>query len=282
MKKYRLGIAGSGYLANIIIDAYEKGMLSDYEIVGVFGRTKEHVDAAVNRVNSVNKNAVSENALNLDAVTSCTSCRTIDELLQLKPDYIAEAASVACLKEIAGPVLETGCSLIVVSIGALADQGWKEQMEKMAREHKAKIYIASGAVGGFDVLRTISLMGQANASFVSRKNPASLKNTPLFKEELLKEQDPKEVFDGSAKEAIAILPTKVNVAVATALASVGPEELKVSIHSEIDMSGDDYVITSEVPEAGVRAKLNIYSATSEIAAWSVVAVLQNIASPIVF
>ncbi len=36
---------------------------------------------------------------------------------------------------------------------------------------------------------------------------------------------------GSSKDAIAILPTKVNVSVATALASVGPEKLEYHINS---------------------------------------------------
>ena len=40
-----------------------------------------------------------------------------------------------------------------------------------------------------------------------------------------------EVFAGNAKEAIALLPTKVNGAVAASLATTGPEHTKVNIHS---------------------------------------------------
>ena len=44
--------------------------------------------------------------------------------------------------------------------------------------------------------------------------------------------------------------------------------------------GDEYKI--EVQGEEVRAELHIYSRTSAVAAWSIVAVLQNAAAPIVF
>ena len=89
-----------------------------------------------------------------------------------------------------------------------------------------------------------------------------------------------QVFDGTAKEAIALLPTKVNVAVAASLASVGPDAEHVQITSVPGFVGDDHRITAEID--GVKAVVDIYSSTSAIAGWSVVALLQNLASPIVF
>ncbi|PKM68667.1 MAG: aspartate dehydrogenase, partial [Firmicutes bacterium HGW-Firmicutes-2] len=44
--------------------------------------------------------------------------------------------------------------------------------------------------------------------------------------------------------------------------------------------GDEYKI--EIQGEEIRTELNIYSKTSKVAAWSVVAVLQNAVSPIVF
>ena len=75
---------------------------------------------------------------------------------------------------------------------------------------------------------------------------------------------------------IHIFPTKVNVAVASSLATVGPEDTRVDIYSVPGMVGDDHKITSEIE--GVKAVVDIYSSTSAIAGWSVVAVLQNIVS----
>lgn len=75
---------------------------------------------------------------------------------------------------------------------------------------------------------------------------------------------------------------QVNVAVASSLVTTaGPEDTRVDIYSVPGMVGDDHKITSEIE--GVKAVVDIYSSTSAILkSWSVVAVLQNIVSPIVF
>lgn len=44
MGKLKLGILGNGYLADIIVEAGLKGMLDEYELVGVLGRTREKTE----------------------------------------------------------------------------------------------------------------------------------------------------------------------------------------------------------------------------------------------
>lgn len=205
--KKKLAILGNGFLAGIIVEAYNKGLLEEYELTGVLGRTKEKTEA-------------------------------------------------------------------------LADETFYRQISECAKENGRKVHIASGAIGGFDVLRTISLMGQAQTSFRTKKGPKSLSGTPLFEESLMTDREEKQVFHGNAKEAISILPTMVNVAVAASLASVGPEKVDMSIFSVPEMVGDDHKITAQIP--GVKADLDIYSNTSAIAGWSIVAVLRNLVSPVVF
>lgn len=261
MNKLKLGIIGNGYLGEIIAGAWRDGLLPEYELVGIMGRTKEKTDALANEM-------------------GCKSCSGIGELLELKPDYIAEAASVASVKDMAEKILTNGSNFIVLSIGAFADQEFYEKVKETAKKHNTRVYIASGAVGGFDVLRTVSLMGEATAGIETRKGPESLRNTPLFGEYLLTDEESTMVFEGNAKEAIGLLPTKVNVAVASSLATAGPDRTKVNIHSVPEMIGDDHKITAEID--GVKAVVDIYSSTSAIAGWSVVAVLQNIVSPVVF
>lgn len=261
MSKLKLGILGSGYLGEIIAKAWKDGYLDEYELVGIAGRNEEKTKALAEK-------------------TGSKACADVDELLALKPDYIAEAASVAAVKGMAVKALSSGVSIIVLSIGAFADSDFYEEVRRTALEHGTKVHIASGAVGGFDVLRTVSLMGKAVSGIETRKGPGSLKNTPLFEERLMTDTEETEVFAGNAKEAIALLPTKVNVAVAASLATTGPEQTKVNIHSVPGFVGDDHKITAEIE--GVKAVVDIYSSTSAIAGWSVVAVLRNLVSPIVF
>lgn len=261
MEKQKLGIMGNGYLSGIIVDAYLNGMLDEYELVGIMGRTPEKTAALAKR-------------------GQCRPCGAVRELLELKPDIVAEAASVQCVRDHAVTILSAGASLVVLSIGAFADGAFFGRVKEAAMEHHAKVHIASGAVGGFDVLRTISLMGQAQAGIRTKKGPASLTGTPLYEEHLMTDTEETRVFTGNAKEAIALLPTKVNVAVAASLATVGPENTSVNIFSVPEMAGDDHMITSEID--GVKATVDIYSRTSAIAGWSVVAALKNLVSPIMF
>lgn len=261
MEKLKLGIMGSGFLGGIIADAWKDGFLPEYELVGVCGRNRKSVEEVAGR-------------------TGCQPCDTIEQLLALKPDYVAEAASVQTVRDIAEKVSAAGAGLIVLSIGAFADQQFYEKVKEINRANGTKVHLASGAVGGFDVLRTVSLMGNVKSGIETCKGPKSLMNTPLFEESLMEGEEGTQVFDGNAKKAIELLPTKVNVAVAASLATAGPENTGVKINSIPGFTGDDHKITAEIP--GVKAVVDIYSSTSAIAGWSVVAALQNIVSPIVF
>ena len=260
----RLALVGGGKLNTIVAQAYAKGLLKDYELVGVLSRTRESAEAVA-------------------AIAGCPAVETLEELLALKPDCVAEAASVQSVRDIAIPVLSSGADLIPLSCGAFADQQLLEQVKACAAEHGTRVHIPSGAIGGFDVMQTLSLMAQAGAldsqvGFRTEKASHRMKGTPLYREELMETAG--EAFSGTAAEAIAILPGQVNVAVAAAMATVGPDSAQLAIQCTPNYVGDDHCITVELD--GYRAVLDIYSASSDIAGWSVVALLRNLASPIMF
>jgi len=266
MEKKRLAIVGCGYLGNIVTFACCQGLLPEYELVGVMGRNEEHAAFMAQKGN-------------------CPVCKNLEELLDKKPDYVVETASVQMVKDMAEFVLSHGANLVVLSIGAFADKEFYQRVQDVARTHGTKVHIASGAIGGFDVLRTISLMEAADgrlvqAKMVTEKGPDSLKHSPLFHEKLMENEGATEVFSGSTKDAIAILPTHVNVSVAASLATSGTEHLDFHIFSVLGMAGDDHKIMVEGD--GLKATVDVYSRVSDIAGWSVVALLQNLVSPIMF
>ena len=263
MKK-TFAIAGCGFLGNIVADAYCMGLLSEYELIGVLSRTME--DAVI----------TSQKA-------DCAVCADIDAMLAMKPDYIVETASVEWVRENAEKVLRAGVNLVLISIGAFADQDLYARAKQAAIEGNAKIHLASGAIGGFDVLQTVTLMAQAQnlaetAGIETHTGCRGFMPTPVWEDALLTEQ--KTVFTGNAKQAIATVPRRVNVAVATSLATTGPDTTGVIMHSVPNWQGDDHKITAEID--GVKAVVDIYSRTSSIAGWSVVALLRNLASPVCF
>lgn len=262
MKK--LVIVGCGRLAEIVVDAVINGLLPDYELVGVYSRTIAKAACLAAKMQQQGR--------------SCEVCTNPEELLSLKPDYLVEAASPAAMKEWALPALKNGTSIVTLSIGALADPLFYREVISTAKANNTRVYLVSGATGGFDVLRTVALMGHAKARFFNEKGPDGLKNTAVYDESLQTEQ--RTVFTGNAMEAIGLFPTKVNVAVAASLASVGPEQMQVSVQSTPGFSGDTQRV--EIENDQVHAVVDVYSKTAEIAGWSVVNTLINITSPIVF
>lgn len=261
MGKIKLALLGCGYLNEIVANALKDGFLPQYELVAVLGRNTSKTLAFASRF-------------------GCKACSTIDELLLEKPDFTAEAASIKAIQDYSEAVLNGGSNLVVLSIGAFADSAFYERVKNIALQNNRRVYIASGAVGGFDILRTAALMSPITASISAQKSPQSLANTPLYSESLDNITAAVNVFNGSVEKAIKILPTKVNVAVATALASAGADKTEMHISAVPSFNGDEYKI--EIQGTEVRTELNIYSRTSAVAAWSVVAVLQNAVSPIVF
>ena len=264
--KTTFGIYGCGFLGNIVADAYRMGLLADYELVGVNSRTRE----------SAEKTA---------AAVGCAVCDTIDDLIALKPAYIVETARVEGVRAVAEKILRAGINLVVISIGAFADAEFYERARQAAVEGGAKIHIASGAIGGFDVLQTVSLMAQAgklkeDAGITTYTGARGFRNTPVWEEHLLTDTEKSCVFTGNAKEAIATFPRRVNVAVATSLATTGPDVTGVTMYSVPNWIGDDHIIHAEIE--GVKAVVDITSASSSIAGWSIVALLRNLASPVCF
>lgn len=262
MKKFV--IVGCGFLANIVADALLAGMLPDYDLVGVYSRTEAKAKRLADKM--------------IKSGRECKVCTSLSELFSLKSEYLVETASPATMKELAIRSLENGTSIITVSIGALADTDFMEEIKKTALANGAKVYIASGATGGFDVLRTATLMGNASVEFLNEKGIKALRGSSHYNSEM--ETSKKTVFSGTAKEAIETFPTGLNVAVAASLATVGPENLKVTMESTPEFIGDRQRV--ELKNDEVHVVVDVFSATSAIAGWSIVSTLQNIASPIVF
>ena len=110
--KTKFGIVGCGFLGGIVADAYRKGLLPDYELVGVTSRTRAKAEAVAEK-------------------TGCAVCDDMDALLALQPEYIVETASVEAVRAMAIPVLKQSVNLVVISIGAFADPAfWRRSWRR--------------------------------------------------------------------------------------------------------------------------------------------------------
>lgn len=268
MRKYKIALIGSGSLASIIGKVVSENLSKNYEILGVLS-------------------GKIENAKKLAEAISCRAYDSVDELIADKPDYLVEAATLEVLKEVGVKVLSNGINLIPLSVGALADKEFYKKVKGTALDNNCRVHIPPGAVGGFDVLRASMWMEEVEVSITTEKSPRSLNGAPFLKNRQLSEEKEEEIFNGSALEAIAHFPKNVNVAVATALATTGVDNTKVSIKSipglennkhRVKLVGD--TISVDVIIETTPSKDNPKS--SALAAYSVISLLKNLVSPITF
>lgn len=262
----RVAIIGFGALGRIVAGAWESYLGASYELTGIY--EKLHTESRMEIVE-----------LGYRAYPS------IEELLSDRPDYVIELAGVGAVREYGQMVLACGSNLIAASIGALADDELRKKLEWIARENGVKIYLPSGAIGGFDVFQTVALMGDAKGSIDTYKAPAGLNGAPYLEGRMLSETEAEVVFQGNARAAIEGFPKNVNVAVSSGLASVGLDEMTVTIHSQPGLTENMHRIV--VANETVKATLEVASKpdksnpkSSVVTAWSVIALLRNLSSTI--
>jgi aspartate dehydrogenase len=145
--------------------------------------------------------------------------KDIDDLIE-GVDLVVEAASQAAVKENAVKILSAGKDLMVLSVGALADESLFREMKKVAKEKGARIYIPSGGIVGLDGMNAARLATIDSVTIITRKPPASLGLT-VDKETV--------VYDGPATEGVKKFPLNVNVAATLGVATVGLERVRLTL-----------------------------------------------------
>lgn len=236
----RAAVIGCGALGTILVTNFARA--EGWTLTGVMARTRAHAEA-------------------LAANAGCRAATTLEELLADKPDLVVEIAGIGAAKAYGEAVLEAGCDFVLVSAGALADADWKARMTETALRTGRRIHVASGAIGGFDVLRTAALMGV---------------ELPADRETL--------AFEGGVEEAVRGFPKNINVAAATASAADAPN-VRVRLVARPGLTVNTHHI--DVKAGEMHCELFFHSAydpknprSSTSTAWSVLALLKNLESPI--
>ncbi len=196
-----VALLGCGNLGRMVAKGVVGGLAGRYRLAAVYDVNPAAADA-------------------LSAECGCDSCHSLDELLARRPDYVVEATGPAGLTGSAVPVLRAGSDLVILSVGAFADADFYNEVRSVAEQSGRKVYVVSGAIGGFDVMQAATLIGNLTASIANVKGPQALEGAPILEGRTLPD-DKVTVFSGNAKAAIEAFPHNVNVAVALAVATVG-------------------------------------------------------------
>lgn len=263
MMKKKFAIIGDGFLAANVADAYANGKMPDYELTCILGQMDERLDELSTKCN-------------------CKSVKTLDALLATQPEIVAEMAAVEAVQEYCIDVLKNKISFMALSIGAFADSDFYQKAKEVASENNVKIYFSSGTIGAFDAMQSINLIGGAKAELTLNRWAGSYKDTPVYKPEIEATGVKGTLFEGTAAEAIKLLPKMINIGVATSLATVGPENTHIKITGEPNMPHNDDNVNIRVHSEHVDMEFKIYSKNQILTSWSVVSFLNNLASPVYF
>ena len=198
------------------------------------------------------------------------------ESLIKNSDIVFEGASQKAVQDYAEKILNAGKDLILMSVGSLFDEVFKNKLEKIARNKKCKIYIPSGAIFGIDGLLSASLGGLDDVTLVTTKPPSSLD----------KELDKRTVlFEGKARDAVKIFPKNINVAASVSLAGIGFDNTTVEIVADPVATRIHHKILAHGKFGRLRAEVENMPnpknpKSSYMASLSAISTLKKIISPI--
>jgi aspartate dehydrogenase len=206
---------------------------------------------------------------------------TLAALLARRPNIVAEVADQQAVAEHGPEVLRRGFDLLVISIGALAEQALLERLKAAAREGATRILLPAGAIGGIDAIAAMRVAGLNSVRYRSRKPPAAWRGSPAEKVTDLDKLTQRTVlYKGTAGEAALLYPQNANVAAAVALAGLGFDATEVELVADPEAPGNVHEIEAE----GVAGRFAIQlqgkpsrsnPKTSALAALSVARALLN-------
>ena len=261
----KVGIAGLGTIGLVVARAIDKG-IDDMELVGV---TVRDPDKARSRMTGFKHPAAIMDARKLADAS----------------DIIVECVPKEAFRDIAEPALRAGRLFITVSgAGILANP----DIVDLAKVHKARIVLATGALLGLDAVRAAAEGVVHEVRMVTRKPPNALKGAPhLVANNIsvdgLNEQ--KKVFEGTAREGAEGFPANVNVAAALGLAGIGADETRLEIWADPVLTRNTHTIRVDADSARFEmTSENVQSeenpGTGKITALSVIACLRGQVAPL--
>ena len=247
----RIGLLGCGNIGHII--ARHAGR---FTIVAVFDQ-------------------VPDRAREIEAISGATAYSEFDSFIQADFDIVVEAASVSAVKRHAPDVLTHGKDMVIMSVGALTDPGFRNLIRAKARENGRKVHIPSGAIFGLDNLKIGRISTLSKLLLRTTKSPAALG---------IEADERRQIFAGKANECIKSFPKNVNVSVAMSLAAGMDADVELFVDPAVDQNVHELFIEGDFGETYVRVT-NMPSpdnpATSYLAALSVLSLLEKMDDPIV-
>jgi aspartate dehydrogenase len=221
---FSVGVIGYGAIGKVVADALHRGEVPGAALAGVSTRTVRETPVGC--------------SLPLPALIE-------------RSRLVVECAGHDAVASHGPAVLESGRDLLLVSVGALADD---RILESLQAAGPGRVALSTGALGGVDVLRAARLAGTLDrVCLTTTKRPDVLVQSWMDAAEatrLRSARRPTAVFEGSAREAARRFPRSANVAAALALAAGGWHRVtaKVIADPKAQYTGHDIEFSGEAGE----------------------------------
>ena len=264
-RSLRVAIAGFGSIGRLVGRHLDQG-LAGLQLVGVSARD---IDRA--------RNALEGYRTPVEAVPLAQIADDADVVVECTP------SSVFC--DAMMPAIERRRTIVTVSATGLIEH--PEIMDRAERSG-SRIILASGSVLGLDALRAANVGVIHSVLMVTRKPPASMAGSSWLAERGIdtgRISAATRVFEGTAREAARAFPDKFNLAATVALASIGPDRVRIEIW--LDPQVDRNVHRISVDADSTRFEMEIrnipnpgHAGTGPYTAFTVVAALQDLTASI--
>lgn len=250
----KIGLIGAGAIGQFLLKELNRNQQTNLRVHSILVREREKYKE-------------------LESEFDITLYTELDEFLNSTIDLIVETANIEAVRKFIPNVLKKK-DAVLISIGALADIDFLQEIESITNQYETQLHLPSGAVGGLDLLQNAHALGNVNEVVLTTRKPAH----SLIEEEIDEEMI---VFEGSAVEGIKKFPKNVNVAIILSLAGIGVEKTKIrlvadpyierNIH-QIEIIGDfgeaNFTVTNhplpENPKTSYLAALSILGTLKRI------------------
>ena len=227
---------------------------------------------------AVSAHSIEKHRAWLDALKTRPEVLPIEKLAEAA-DIVVECAPSRLVRSIVAPVVTSGKTAIVLSVGALLEN---DDLIKLAKDNGGRIVVPTGALIGLDAVTAAAEGTIHSVRMVTRKPLQGLAGAPHLVENNLSIEgltEPLRIFEGTAREAAKGFPANLNVAVALSLAGIGPDRTRVEIWADPTVTRNTHRI--EVDSDSARFSMSIENIPSEnprtgrITALSVIACLRK-------
>ncbi|MGB3906933.1 MAG: aspartate dehydrogenase [Methanomethylovorans sp.] len=265
----KIGIVGCGTIGTYICKAIDDGLI-ETEVHAIYDRNTENVERLLSSLAN-HRPAVME----------------IGEMVK-HIDLLVECASQEAVYEVVPAALHAGCDVMIMSVGAFADEILFKTIYSIAKEMGCKIYLPSGAIAGLDGLKSAASEQIYSVTLTTQKPLSGLADAPFVIQNNINLEDIKSrtvIFEGKASEAVKGFPANVNVAATLSLAGIGFEKTKVRIVANPALCRNIHEISVEGSFGKLTSKVeNVASPTnpksSYLASLSAIATLKKIIDPL--